>query len=86
MNNIKKELKVGDKVVIKNWARTSTYTIDKVGKKFATAPLNNGTDYKLKFRKDYLLYENGEVYIEQSPRISYDTNDYCVIPAEDTEK
>ena len=86
MNTIKKELKVGDKVVIKNWAGTSTYTIDKVGKKFATAPLNNGTNYKLRFYKDYSLYENGEVYIKRSPRISYDTNDYYVIPAEDTEK
>lgn len=86
MDTIKKELKVGDKIIIKNWANTSTYTIDKVGKKFATAPLNNGTNYKLRFYKDYSIGESGRVYIERSPRIDYDTNDYYVIPAEDTAK
>ena len=86
MNTIKKELKVGDKVIIKNWACTSTYTIDKVGKKFATATLNNGTNYKLKLYKDYFLLEFGCAHISQSPRIEYDRNEYYVIPAEDTAK
>ena len=80
-NAEKKEFKVGDVIVVKNWAATYRYEVTRVTKTQAICDIRrkNGTGYTAKFRKEYSKYDNGAFHITPIPRIEWNTNEYTVI-------
>ena len=81
----KREFKVGDKIVKKNWYATTTLTVTRVTKTQAICEVKraDGTGYVDKYRKEYYVYfdEDGKEYysLTEIPRIEYNTNNYRVI-------
>ena len=82
MSTETREFKVGDKITIENIFCRHTYTIIRVGKKFAVADLNNGSGGTLRFNKTYRYFPDGDCMVESSPRIRFDQNKYKVHPVE----
>lgn len=82
----KREFKVGDKIVKKNWYGTTTLKVTRVTKTQAVCEVKraNGSGYVDKYRKEYSVYfgEDGNIEyysLTEIPRIEYNTNNYSVI-------
>ena len=82
----KREFKVGDKIVKKNWYCTTTLKVTRVTKTQAVCEVKraDGTGYVDKYRKEYYVYfdKEGKVShysLTEIPRIEYNTNEYSVI-------
>ena len=86
MENEKREFKVGDIVLVKNWMGTTKYVINRVTKTQAISDVLNedGTKrYSLKFRKTYYVWgeENGitRIGVTPVPIIEWNTNEYFLV-------
>ena len=82
----KREFKVGDKIVKKNWYGTTTLKVTRVTKTQAICEVKraDGTGYVDKYKKEYYVHfgEDGKVNdysVTEIPRIQFNTNNYSVI-------
>lgn len=75
-----KEFKVGDVIVIENWATKCSVTVTRVTKLHAICEIKraDGTEYTYKFKKNYSACGNGFI-LTPVPRIEWNTNKYTVI-------
>lgn len=77
----KKEFKVGDIIVIKNFATKYSIPVTRVTKTQAICEVKrkDGTGYVQKFRKTYEVSKGKHFYLDPIPRIEWNTNEYTVI-------
>ena len=83
-DSVTKEFKVGDKIVVKNWATRYTITVTRVTKLHAICEIKrkDGSGYIAKFKKNYSIFNgsNGPHFmVSPVPRIEWNTNEYTVI-------
>ena len=83
-DSVKKEFKVGDIIVIKNWATTYSITVTRVTKLHAVCEYTrkDGTSFTTKFKKYYDVFKGGagvHFHVTPVPRIEWNTNEYTVI-------
>ena len=80
----KKEFKVGDVIITKNWCTTYKRTVTRVTKLHAVCDIvrEDGTGYTTKFKKEYQVYKDGKAHLTPVPRIDWDQNEYTVISKE----
>lgn len=81
LNIEKKEFKVGDVIVVKNWATTYKLTVTRVTKLHAVCDVKreDGSGYTAKFKKEYEVTNSGNCFVTPVPRVSWNTNTYTVI-------
>lgn len=78
----KKEFKVGDVIVVKNWVTTYRLTVTRVTKLHAVCDVKrkDGSGYTAKFKKTYEESNNGKFFLTPVPRVDWNTDEYTVIP------
>lgn len=80
----KKEFKVGDIIVVKNWVGTQSFTVTRLTKLYAVCEYKrkDGTGFTAKYQKyyDVLEGESGVHFnVTPVPRIEWNSNEYTVI-------
>lgn len=80
-DSVKKNFEVGDIIVTKNFMGTYKTLVTRVTKTQAICEVKraDGTGYIAKYRREYVKYPTGTVFITPIPRIDWDTNEYSVI-------